>query len=384
MRAVFLLTTLLSVLGFGCSAQWLPFSSRPYQEGAFPETHVTYFRYSFELPKEKSVKIRIRGQVPQSRYFTFNLYSEDSRSSIGSLPDTQLIVDGLKTFRMPRVGEAYTVWLTSQHDEHLSNQILLTPNADRSFEIWYRVYLPETDPLGGVALPQIEAFSEDGLQFPTCLKTLPPLATQPMVLGDMSKLPPRPNESREIFFYANRGLGFYNNGDNHYLSARLDFSKGQLFALLKFKAPTFGKSFDATVVPDVRYFSFCIGSARTTATSGCIADQNMQLATQGYTYLLIGPEEEDGINFKRLAEAKGINFLPKGKNFMPLIIYRHVLVRPDFAGRFNYQFAWPPDLSEVSKEEATSLYAQHRLIGDYSPLGQQMTAQEAWAWLNQQ
>jgi hypothetical protein len=126
-----------------------------------------------------------------------------------------------------------------------------------------------------------------------------------------------------------------------------------------------------------------LGSARTTATSSCIADQEMKIAHNGPTYFLVGPEEIDGIHFKRFAEEKGINFLPKGKNFMPVMIYRHVLPKVDFVGRFNDQYSWPPELINMTKEDVAGLFAQHRLIGDYAPTGQQMTAREIWNWLNQ-
>jgi hypothetical protein len=381
MRIALLVVLVFSGMGLGCSSEWVPFSSLPYQEGAFPETHVTYFRYSFQVPEGKPVKIRIRGFIPKSRYITFNLYSEETRSSVGSLPDTQLIVDGLKTYRLPQEGESYTLWLTSHPDDNLSNHILLTPNENRSYEIWYRIYLPEKDLLGGAPLPQIETFEDKPPFSPTCLKTQLPLDTHPPVLGDFTKLPPRPTENKEIFFYATRGLGFYNNGDNHYLTARLDFSKDQLFALLKFKAPTFGKPTDRYSPPDVRYFSFCMGSARTTTTSDCLADHNMKTSADGSTYVLIGPEDWGNINFKQLAESKRINFLSKGKNFMPLVIYRNVLTRSDFVGQFNYQYSWPPELSEITKEDAAASYAQHRLIGPYAPVGQQMNAQEVLDWL---
>jgi hypothetical protein len=66
---------------------------------------------------------------------------------------------------------------------------------------------------------------------------------------------------------------------------------------------------------------------------------------------------------------------------MPLVIYRNVLTRSDFVGQFNYQYSWPPELSEITKEDAAASYAQHRLIGPYAPVGQQMNAQEVLDWL---
>jgi len=356
---------------------WLKFSSAPHEEGAFPETNVSYYRYAFKWPLDKSVKIRIRGKIPYGRYMTFNIYDRSSRSSLGSFPDSQIISDDSETFASE--GESYSLWLTPKYQPNLTNQIVLGEKSHHSFEVWYRIYLPEKDEFGGVSLPSIDFFEFEGDISISPPISLSPLPTQNAGIKDFAKLPPRPTEKGEVYFYATPGFGFYNNQDNQYLVSRLDFSKGKDYLLVSFKAPHFGKPLD-TKSPDVRYFSFCLGSARTTETSGCISDQDF-FKSEEMTHFLIGPDSTEGALISDICQRQRINFLPRGKNFIPLLIYRNVLPRWDFQGIANPQFSWPPSSSDISKEEASYLYAQHHHIGAYSPIGKHLSVDEVLHWL---
>ncbi|NBX75821.1 MAG: hypothetical protein EBQ92_04650 [Proteobacteria bacterium] len=351
-----------------CRSPWTEFSNEPGRFGAFPETHVSYFRFSFQVPSDKKVNLRIRGQIPKGRYATFNLYDQETRSSLGSIPDSLFPMDTPQLQNQASPGAPFTLWITP--DKALNH----------SYELWYRIYLPQEDIQGGVNLPVIEAFDSEShlpTPCPLALESLP--APEGSLLG-FSNLPPKPTEDGEIFFYASRGLGFYNNADNQYLVARLNFSQKKSFALFRFKSPSFGLEKPGQPRPEVRYFSFCMGSAKTTRTSGCISDEEFILG-ETETFLLVGPETESGVNIRELCKAHGINFLPKGKNFIPLIIYRNVLAREDFPGRVNTDFLWPPTNEQINKAEASRLFAQHNFLGSYSPVGKQLDLIESLDWI---
>lgn len=355
-----------------CQDPWTEFSSKPYQFGAFPETHVSYFRFAFRVPRNQKIRLRIRGNIPSGRYMTFNLYDQYTRTSLGSIPDKELTTD--------ETNKSYTVWLTPTLVSSLPNQIILARDTDDIYEFWYRIYLPQVNQMGGVPLPAIEAFDHETGQPTSCPEALQPKAATQASLAEFTRLPPKPTARGDIFFYASRGMGFYNNHDNQYLVSRLDFSKNKTFALFRFRAPTFGRELPGSPSPEVRYFSFCMGSARTTQTSGCLSDQDFH-STNRETFLLVGPEQQDGIDIKGLCKKLGINFLSRGKNFIPILIYRNVLPREDFAGRINSTFLWPPENETIPREEAALLYSQDKFIGNYSPIGKQLELFEVLQWM---
>lgn len=368
---------LFSIQAWGGSL-WLKYSSAPYDQGAFPDTNVTYYRYAFQWPSHAPMKMRIRGQMPFGRYMTFNVYDRDTRTSLGSFPDSQILSE-TNPLEEVKEGESYSVWLTSQHDPSLRNQLVLPGSSDQVFEIWYRIYLPEGNEWGGVELPILEFFEgEKSTPSPTP-PSLPPLLAKSVGLKDFKKLPPRPTSEGDVYFYSAPGFEFYNNQDNQYLVSRLDFSKGKDFLLLSFKSPRFGKT-KGQIKPEVRYFSFCLGSAKTTQTSHCISDQEFILQEET-SHLLIGPHSKSGVLISEICRKLGINFLPRGKNFIPLLIYRNVLPEPDFKGKAHSEFAWPPSDDKITKEEAAHSYAQHHHIGSYSPIGKQLDWMEAISWI---
>lgn len=349
----------------------------------YPDDHVRYYRYAFHLPAGVHTTLRITGQYPDARYAAFNLYDQSKRESLGGLSDEALLVDGLDVYRPPRFGETFTVWLTTDDVSGRRNAIAL-PRDDEAghvYELWYRIYLPRQDIHGGVPVPTIEACDPATGALLPLPPAAQPMTVRPQTLRDWRKLPPKPGADGRIAFYAKLGHGDFNNGDNQYLAARLDFSRGREYAVLRFRAPTFGRPQEGSPRPDVRYFSFCIGGGRLASTTGSIADEEMRVSHDGDTFLLVGPSQSDGIDVASICRAKGVNFLPKGDAFIPVVIYRHVLPRQDFPGRVNRRFAWPYEHDDLDPGEAARRCAQHEFIGDWSPTGRHITLAEALAWL---
>lgn len=363
----------------GGPSPWIEGSAVPY-----PDDHVRYLRYAFRAPAGGPLTLRVTGRYPDARYVAFNLYTQSDRASIARLSDEALLVDGLAEYRPPRFGEPFTVWLTTEPPPADRNLIRI-PNEGRAgqvFELWYRIYLPRLDPVGGVPLPTIEACD------PTTGVAMPlppaarPLVVRPQSLRHWPLLPPAPGVDGRISFYAKLGHGDFNNADNQYLAARLDFSRGRSYALLRFRAPSFGPPREGEPLPDVRYFSFCIGGGRLASTTGSIADEDLLIPADGDTCLVVGPPHADGLDVAGLCRTKGVNFLSKGSAFIPVVIYRHVLPRPDFPGLVNRRFAWPYAHDDLDPAEAARRCAQHEFIGDWSPTGRHLTLAELRAWLD--
>jgi hypothetical protein len=360
------------------AAVWIDGALVPY-----PDDHVRYYRYAFRRTAGVPTTLRIRGRFPDARYVAFNLYKQSDRKSIGGLSDDTLLVDGLDTYRRPLFGEPYTLWLTSGDLPEHRNRIGLPGDDDAGqvYELWYRIYLPRRDPSGGMPMPMIEACDPATGALVPLPPAAPPMTARSHRLQDWRKLPPRPDSDGRIAFYAKLGHGDFNNGDNQYLAARLDFSHGRDYALLRFRAPSFGVPQEGRPPPDVRYFSFCIGAGRPASTTGSIADEDMQLAPDGDTFLLVGPPRQGDVDLAAICRAKGVNFLPKAAAFIPVIIYRHVLPRPGFPGLINRRFVWPYEHGDLDPEEAARRCAQHEFIGAWSPTGRHLTLAEALAWL---
>jgi hypothetical protein len=351
----------------------------------YPDRHVRYFRHAFRLPADGTTALRITGRLPDARYVVFNLYTQSDRSSIGRLSDASLVSEAHDRGRL-EPGDRFTIWVTPPGRSDLANRIVLPRDAqaDTVYELWYRLYLPRHDDTGGLPLPEITLVDlVSGEERPPAA----PVALvemRPQTMRDWRKLPPRPDAEGRFAFYLKSGVGDFNNGDNQYLAARLDFAHGRSYALVRFRAPTFGLPSDGEPLPDVRYFSFCIGGGRLAGTSASIADEEMRLASGGDSYLLVGPRRERGIDVAALCRERGINFLEKEKAFVPVLIFRHVLPRPGFPGLSDPRYAWPYEADDLSPEEAVERCAQHRVIGDYSPSGRHLTLEEALAWIESQ
>src|SRR5262249_32273813 len=70
---------------------------------------------------------------------------------------------------------------------------------------------------------------------------------------------------------------------------------------------------------NVRYWSLCL-SGLSGETSSCLADSDAIIDTQGKVTVVIGPE-----NLKDKVLSRGLNFIPRGRLFLPILFYRNLL-----------------------------------------------------------
>ena len=98
-----------------CSGQWQVFSQIPDNEGAFPDTHVSYFRYTFQLPAERKIMFKVSGRYPRGRYMGFNIYNSVQMDSKTGIADFEIEPDS-GSENPYRTGDAdtagsYTLWM---------------------------------------------------------------------------------------------------------------------------------------------------------------------------------------------------------------------------------------------------------------------------------
>jgi hypothetical protein len=97
----------------------------------------------------------------------------------------------------------------------------------------------------------------------------------------------------------------------------------------------------------------------TTLTYECLADRNAKIDSNGYVKIVIAPE-----SFRD--QVKDANFLQRPIGVLPVMIYRNLISREDFAGSFALVPVWKT--RSLFRGNAGE-YAADKFIGDYAPMG---------------
>lgn len=369
-----------------CASYWKAWSARPGDEGAFPDSNVSYFRYTFDLPRDRKILLRITADFPIGRYMGFNIYNTSDMDSVAGIRDVEITPD-IGTQNPYRTGDlahggSYTLFM-DPHDPAISQAQPLIPNdavkvlngdpssdADKrkyQRELWYRIYDP-VDGQGGSGLkqlPTIEAVDQDtGLAVECPMHVDIPVPKGELDLGRLWSAPPGPEENGDLRFVHHEGMGLYANRDTDYLAARLKLrGADKEVVVLKFRSPRVARSIEDLQIPsefDVRYWSFCIGGAVTTITTECLVDKNAKINSDGFVKIVIGPESLR----HNVSES---NFMRRPIGMLPVLIYRNLIASPDFAGDFAKVPVWRSRLS--TSNTGSNSYAADKFIGDYAPVG---------------
>lgn len=350
-----------------CSQDWVLFSSKPKEEGAYPDTNVTYYRYVYAVPANEEITIELKGTFPKGRYMGFNLYDTANFNSEAGIADFEILADegSVNPWRESGQGNRdYTVKVQPKTQATQANTLPYPSESiefERTYEVWYRIYLPEGDAQGEVALPKI---------FAKNAKTGAAVACPQKVDLPVSKIPrgglfPKkllPLQAGEtIYFYHHKGAGLYANKDTHYLATRLPYlwDNPKNYVEFRFKAPTTPLTTKAPRSPEVRYWSFCAGAGVKTITYGCVSDKEVTINPDGFITLNLGPES------LRSSFSK-TNFLAVPEVGNMVLIYRNLLPAEGFPGNFEKIPTWPPD---KSLENPIVALQANQFISDFSPVG---------------
>lgn len=337
-----------------------------------PDANVNYFMYSFNRNVGDKIGIRLRASYGNARYMSFNIYDNNTRSSIASLIDTSIVPNkGGNPYRNQENGE-YILDIVPDDVTYISENVMKYDARVRNVGIMLRYYLPEGDNYAGVMLPTVEAFDINtgkGISPPTpksiSFEDNSDILKRIQTLLDLVFLYEEPTQVNFLRF---AGLGLYPNKDNNYVFAPVTLTKDQV-VVLRFKPPHFPNSKSEYSSADVRYYSISLSNS-STYNFNTIADYKfLKASTDGYINVVISTKDDE-IQKK----ATGLNFMewrPEMGN-RGFIIYRNLATHSDY----EYSMEKIPDfLSSLSLGtilNPESMYA-HNHIGEYAPIGKKMS-----------
>lgn len=379
--------------GLGCS--WALVSDPDLGNIAFPDEYATY--WVAVVPAIPNSRLRIEGQFPRARYFSYNVYDPLLRP-VDGVTDYQLLprVPGSNPYRTSGAapGADYVAYLRPDPRPELRETNTLYSGSiaapggqslplNPTITLIYRIYLAEGDSRGDVPLPVLTLETADGSQ---ALLTLDMAPCQPLppdgapgllnALIRESSLPPEAGllpfplaaaEPRAVRFYGlpetarvllsnvlgmeippnpltagDDGGGFLSNVDNAYVTFMASRDKGSLY-VVRARAPHHARTpTDAPNGPaQLRYWSLCTNEFFTQRFTACAHDAQVPVDAKGYFTLVVSDPEQRPANAR---PENGVLWLPWGAAYYDSVfIYRHMLPNPSFAEAVqNIPYGIPP------------------------------------------
>lgn len=361
-------------LALNCA--WLLRSDPDLLNIAFPDEAATYWVAA--VPALPGTRLRIEGDFPQARYFSFNTYDVALRPT-DVLTDYQLDpVNGGNRYRGEASEGRYQAYArpgavpVARDDNTLYAGSIALPGGaalpNPAWAILYRVYLAEGDPAGGVPLPTLTLEAAGG-DTPIRLQGCNPLPPEgvPSLLNDLIRqadvpdlvnllpFPLAPDQPELVRFYglpetlrlllsnaagfslplqaitaADTGGGFLSNIDNAYVTTMMSRQQGDLY-ILRGRAPRQAR--DPGEAPlgsaQLRYWSLCTNEFLSQRYVGCLHDDEVPLDRDGFFTLVVSDPQDRPDN---VTDANGMAWLPWGAVYPDsVLIYRHMLPSPHFA-----------------------------------------------------
>jgi hypothetical protein len=295
-------------------------------------------------------RIRIEGDYPHARYFSWNLYDSAARPT-DALADFELQPDP--------GGGRYTAFIEVGARPAAPAPNTLHTGDSRGGTFLYRVYVPDRrqDAKGGVPLPTVSFERAGGAGgapgIPACNELQAPYAWQLNDLiagapalpdptadgqGYPGRNPPRwrlfenfcasavdimlDNEDGEQFHPDARercgdGPGFFSNRDIAYVFTGTSRGFGEVL-VLRARAPRRRA---------LRYWSFCQYEPATQRVISCRRDRQVKVGRRRFYKIVVSTAQSRPRNARR---ACGVTWMPWGPQTQGLLIYRHMLPRRSF------------------------------------------------------
>ncbi|OAZ05491.1 hypothetical protein [Flavobacterium succinicans] len=352
-----------------------------------PDANAVYWRYGWERTENQTSGYIIKGEFPDARYFSYNIYDDNTKTSLGSLTDINIVADGNNEYSIYIVPEGTII--------NAKNVFYFKKNLTK-ISIMLRHYLPKNNINGNKPLPTIANFDpkNNAIEKANKSTTVPKFSKEdvdkyliPMFNKfmenseeEMEKL--MTNESKKTLnieelickqvvegafnFYKKDSLihsynlksdGTYPNKDNHYLTMPMIRFNPSDVCIVKFKAPKFPKTKSEFTKSDVRYFSISQGD-ELTYNMQTIADYQFLIHPDGFIYIVIGNETEA---LKNKAKSLKINFMPWLTKEKMLLIYRNMLPNENYKLGVN-------SVPEMDKTKPAEKQRGERFIGEFSPI----------------
>lgn len=300
------------------------------------------------LPVSAGERVRIHGEYPFARYFSFHVYSDRSLLAVGTIYDRQIgpARGSSNPFRgpvRPGAGDMYTAYVDFAPAPRHPARNTVYVNArglGPSAMLIYRIYVP-TDPSsagGSVAYPEVAIQNARGstiLSQPGCATVTPrggsAVYSEFANLDYPSFLPAQQVAGATRVPTWTRSFGSQlGNRQNAYLGAIISRRYGQL-VVIHARAPSFPNSRAGAPVygpHQVRYWSFCTYDAQGQAGYGCAADYAAAVRHGQITYVISDP----GTRPRNAVARNGVTWLPwGGQQYSAQIVERNMLPTPRFA-----------------------------------------------------
>jgi len=337
-----------------------------------PDTKATYWRYGWKRKPGDTSGIIIKGKTPNARYFSYNVYNDDTKSTLGSFTDFQLATDdgSINPFTGKGDGTAanYTIVVLPKGTKTDAKNVLYFPDELTNVSVFLRHYVAEGGIEGGVPMPTVAIYNPDNQTATTAPASnkVPALSKQeaqkylvPMLKRLIvefennpkaliqkleSKRTGGPLNMKELIASQVVGKAFnlfkpgdkhyslrlqtagtYPNQDNYYLGLPIIRTKEQSL-LVRFKAPKLTTAPADFPDADVRFFSLSQGDEYS-YTHGTVLDADMKIDADGFANFIIADETPEMIE---KAKALGANFMPWKTGEKMLLIYRHMLPSANF------------------------------------------------------
>ncbi|MEM6804576.1 MAG: hypothetical protein AAF696_24460 [Bacteroidota bacterium] len=373
---------------------WQSYIGRDTSVGILPDQYANYFTYTLAHTYD-NLGFRIKGKFPDTRYFSFNVYSLGDNTTQGSLVDYQITPDDdmpnpfLVNKDSVEAGENYTVYLVPEKYKHkdLPN-VLAFRNDVNLLSMVIRMYDYNIDDQGGVELPTVEAFKieeskedlkleETNLPLALNLRTIVRNFSLPKMVERLSLLYETESEAsllsqgkEQAFtalpFHAIDSRGFIENNDNRYLLAGISKEEEEVY-LFRFKSPTYTTGPENINQTEVRYWSFNLGNAAS-YNFNALKDEDALLDSAGFVNIVLASADEE---IEKRCEELGYNFLEWNMPWKEaLILFRHMLANPDFEAQIDDVPPIKEGMDAFAETEA-SLY-----LGEYAPRGMRMSKED--------
>ena len=348
---------------------------------AFPDIHSRYDRFEFRPDSGNFDVLKITGEFPHARYFSFNLYDFFEATDLAAIADIDIKPD--KRHRNPFIPgtsryikkRSYTIWVAkkSANIPARYRNVITIPEGIKIVSLMTRIYRRDkgSNFLGDVAQPKIEALRTDGS-----------LAVQPEV--GINEWIPEPDirmfffnedliktwdvikffSGNKIVFYRISDANFFPNAHNEYIIAPLAENYKNKVAVITFKSsPTFEDTYqgdDFKGETEVRYWSMCIAGLALSSTPGCLCDDEIIENEDGSVTIIIAPSDLESEIRK-----SGLNFMEWGGTYKPMLIYRNMLTDDHFPGKLDNieTIGRPPAIEDIDSCRAENW------IGEFAPKG---------------
>ena len=370
---------------------WESYIGRDTTVGILPDAYANYFTYTLARTND-NIGFRIKGRFPDTRYFSFNVYSLADNATQGSLVDYQIASDSGKPnpFLADKdsvdVGMNFTVHIVPERHKEKDLPNLLPFRDDvKLLAMVIRLYDYNIDDFGGVEFPTVQAFTMDEdvnntdlnpVRLPKGLnlrglvrkRRLPEMVRRLSLLYETENTvaldgPTGNKEYYSIPFHSIDASGFIENNDNRYLLSAITKSNDEVY-VFKFKSPTYTTGPDDINQTNVRYWSFNLGNSAT-YNFNAIKDEDAILDESGYVTIVLASKDAD--IEKRVGEL-GYNFLEWNMPWEKgLILFRHMLADPEFEAQIDNV---PPIYEGM--DDFTQVESQ-KFMGDFAPQGIRMS-----------